>query len=94
MVCGQSWSSRAASPLLTLVEGRPTPWRRTLRALSSDTQKPQNDKSQTEDGESTKDIVLTPGEKVVVAGRLSLWLGVGAFAAVCAYYIGKELIPT
>lgn len=42
----------------------------------------------------TKEIVLTPGEKVVVASRLGLWAGIAAFASVCAYYIAKELIPT
>lgn len=61
----------------------------TLRCFSSNTKKEAK-----EDDAEAKELVLTPGEKVVVAGRLGLWLGVGAFAAVCAYYIGKELIPT
>ena len=47
-----------------------------------------------DDDETTKEIVLTPGEKVVAATRLGMWLGIGAFASVCAYYIGKELFPT
>lgn len=51
------------------------------------------DKSGSE-GEGTKEIVLTPGEKVVVASRLTMWAGIFAFAAACAYYILKELIPT
>jgi len=48
------------------------------------------------DGDDTnnKEIVLTPGEKVVAASRLTLWAGIAAFASVCAYYIGSELIPT
>ena len=49
-----------------------------------------------DDGEDdmTSEIVLTPGQKVVAATRLSMWFGVALFAGVCAYYIGKELIPT
>lgn len=38
--------------------------------------------------------MLTPGEKVVVASRLTLWAGIAVFASFCAYYIGKELFPT
>lgn len=44
-------------------------------------------------GESTE-LVLTPGEKVVVGTRLFLWGGALCFASVCAFYIGKELLPT
>lgn len=62
-----------------------------LRALSSDAGKDKTDKKEEAD---TKEIVLTPGEKVVVASRLAMWAGIAAFAAVCAFYIGKELIPT
>lgn len=51
-------------------------------------------KDGTGDDETTSEIVLTPGEKVVAATRLSMWLGILAFASVCAYYIGKELLPT
>lgn len=47
------------------------------------------------DAESdTKEIVLTPGETVVAASRLTLWAGIAVFAAACAYYIIMELIPT
>ena len=46
------------------------------------------------DDADTKEIVLTPGEKVVAASRLGMWAGIFAFASVCAYYIAKELIPT
>ncbi|KAL3924554.1 MAG: hypothetical protein SGILL_000979, partial [Bacillariaceae sp.] len=53
-----------------------------------------DDSSGGSEGEDTKEIVLTPGEKVVAATRLSMWAGIFAFASVCAYYIGKELIPT
>eukprot|EP00529_Nitzschia_sp_RCC80_P029796 CAMPEP_0113489626 /NCGR_PEP_ID=MMETSP0014_2-20120614/26625_1 /TAXON_ID=2857 /ORGANISM="Nitzschia sp." /LENGTH=316 /DNA_ID=CAMNT_0000383367 /DNA_START=240 /DNA_END=1190 /DNA_ORIENTATION=+ /assembly_acc=CAM_ASM_000159 len=44
--------------------------------------------------EETKEIVLTPGEQVVAATRLTMWAGIFVFACACAYYIGKELIPT
>lgn len=46
------------------------------------------------DGEETQALVLTPGQKVVAAGRITMWAGIFAFASVCAYYIGRELIPT
>jgi import inner membrane translocase subunit TIM21 len=46
------------------------------------------------DEDMTKEIVLTPGEKVVAATRLTMWAGIAVFASVCAYYIGKELFPT
>jgi hypothetical protein len=42
----------------------------------------------------TNELVLTPGEKVVAATRLTMWAGIAVFAGVCAYYIGKELLPT
>lgn len=61
------------------------------RALSSKSE----DKTKKEGEESTADeIVLTPGEKVVAATRLGWYLGLAGFAAACAYFIGKELIPT
>jgi hypothetical protein len=44
--------------------------------------------------ETSSELVLTPGEKVVVASRLTFWAGVAAFASVCAYYIIRELVPT
>lgn len=46
------------------------------------------------DDDTSNELVLTPGEKVVAATRLTMWVGIAAFAAVCAYYIGKELLPT
>eukprot|EP00970_Alexandrium_tamarense_P004322 scaffold721_cov202-Alexandrium_tamarense.AAC.29 len=75
----------------------------TLRATSSSTNSSggQKDKASSEkttgtEGEEpmSQEIVLTPGEKVVVGTRLFFWAGAFAFASVCAYYIGKELIPT
>lgn len=46
------------------------------------------------DDDATKEIVLTPGQKVVAASRLGMWAGILGFALVCGYYIAKELIPT
>jgi import inner membrane translocase subunit TIM21 len=46
------------------------------------------------DGSNRNDIVLTPGQKVVAGTRLTLWAGALLFAGTCAYYIGKELLPT
>ncbi|KAL3800725.1 hypothetical protein ACHAWO_013267 [Cyclotella atomus] len=43
---------------------------------------------------TSQEIVLTPGEKVVVGTRLFFWAGALAFASVCGYYIAKELLPT
>lgn len=71
-----------------------------LRALSTEKkgsdEQPKKEKTATDGGadDDTKEIVLTPGEKVVVASRLGMWAGIFAFASVCAYYIGKELLPT
>lgn len=61
-----------------------------LRSLSS---KADGDKSNT-DPDDTKEIVLTPGQKVAAASRLTMWAGIFAFACGCAYFIGRELIPT
>ena len=45
-------------------------------------------------GNSTELAQLTPGQKFQVGTRLTLWVGIGAFAAACAYWIIKELVPT
>ena len=45
-------------------------------------------------GNSAELAKLTPGEKVVVGTRLAMWAGIAVFAATCAYYIGKELLPS
>ena len=71
----------------------------TIRASSSSTEKKDTTQSQSTSSESqteptSQEIVLTPGEKVVVGTRLFFWAGAFAFASVCAYYIGKELLPT
>ena len=71
---------------------RTSPW----RALSTEKKGGEQQKNSAAGAENdaTKEIGLTPGEKVVVASRLGMWAGIAAFAAVCAYYIGKELMPT
>ena len=51
-------------------------------------------KKKASDDEETSELVLTPGQQVVMAGRLTMWAGIAAFAAVCAYYIIRELMPT
>lgn len=66
-----------------------------LRALSTQAKDPKKDTDgSSDDNDATKEIVLTPGEKVVVASRLGLWAGILAFAGVCGFYIVKELMPT
>lgn len=65
------------------------------RFLSSESPKggsAKQDSQKTPDDENS--IMLTPGEKVVAASRLTVWAGAAVFAAICAYYIGRELIPT
>lgn len=65
------------------------------RALSSQAGQPKEEPPKGEVGdEDTKEIVLTPGQKVVAASRLGLWAGIFAFGSACAYFILKELIPT
>ena len=56
-------------------------------------EKQKTTQSASPDGDSSE-IVLTPGEKVVAGTQLAFWGGALCFASVCAYYIGKELIPT
>jgi len=82
----------------------PATRRLALRSTSSSTSNNKDTKSQSktdgnntnaEDGEPTsQEIVLTPGEKVVAGTRLFFWGGALTFASICAYYIGKELLPT
>ena len=62
-----------------------------LRSLSSQAKEEPPKK---EDDSETKEIVLTPGQKVAAASRLTMWAGIFAFGCACAYFIAKELIPT
>ena len=81
----------------------PATRRLALRSTSSSTSN-KDTKSQSTDGNNTnpegggeptsQEIVLTPGEKVVAGTRLFFWGGALTFASICAYYIGKELLPT
>ena len=66
-----------------------------LRTLSSQTKEepPKKKDGKEEDGD-TSEIVLTPGETVVAVSRLGMFAGMAAFALACAYFIGRELIPT
>jgi len=84
----RSTNHRYGSSSLLLVHRQHLPLRSTslLRAFSSEA----GDKKKAD----TKEIVLTPGEKVVAASRLTMWAGIAVFAGFCAYYIGRELLPT
>ena len=62
-----------------------------LRFLSSQKEAPKDNNN---NGDDTKEIVLTPGQKVAAASRLTMWAGIFGFACACAYFIAKELIPT
>lgn len=65
-----------------------------LRSLSSQSkEEPPKNNDGGSDPETTE-IVLTPGQKVAAASRLTMWAGIFTFACACAYFIGKELIPT
>lgn len=66
---------------------------RWVRALSTEGKQGKEEPPKKED-DDTKEIVLTPGEQVVAASRLTMWVGIFGFAVACAYFIGKELIPT
>jgi len=65
-----------------------------LRTLSSQAKEESSKKKGEEGDNETKEIVLTPGETVVAFSRLGMFAGLFAFACACAYYIGRELIPT
>lgn len=76
-------SQHVLAPLVTTIG---------LRSLSSQA-KEEPPKSNGDDP-NTKEIVLTPGQKVAAASRLTMWAGIFAFGCACAYFIAKELIPT
>jgi len=77
-------SQHVLAPLVTTVG---------LRSLSSQA-KGKPPKNNNGDDPNTKEIVLTPGQKVAAASRLTMWGGIFAFGCACAYFIAKELIPT
>eukprot|EP00559_Dactyliosolen_fragilissimus_P000890 CAMPEP_0184854884 /NCGR_PEP_ID=MMETSP0580-20130426/259_1 /TAXON_ID=1118495 /ORGANISM="Dactyliosolen fragilissimus" /LENGTH=273 /DNA_ID=CAMNT_0027349247 /DNA_START=26 /DNA_END=847 /DNA_ORIENTATION=+ len=74
------------------------PTENTRRNLSAKPPPPQDgDKSTSSQGkgdETTSEIVLTPGQKVVAGANLAMWGGIMALAATCMYYIVTELMPT
>mmetsp|Transcript_15357 Transcript_15357/g.21891 ORF Transcript_15357/g.21891 Transcript_15357/m.21891 type:complete len:308 (+) Transcript_15357:118-1041(+) len=45
-------------------------------------------------GNSTELATLTPGQKFQVGTRLTVWAAIAFFAAGCAYFIVKELLPS
>ncbi len=84
-----------------LVRTNPATTTTTRRVALSTQSNDNNQKEKTEvkdsssqDGETTSELVLTPGEKVVAASRLLTWSAVLAFAGVCGYYIVRELFPS
>jgi import inner membrane translocase subunit TIM21 len=73
------------------------PWSRSLSSQGGgkeDSSPKGGDSNNNTGDEDTREIVLTPGQKVAVASRLTMWTGILGFACVCAYYIAKELMPT
>lgn len=71
---------------------RPNLAARSMASSSSSSGEKKASEKANADGEeaTSNEIVLTPGEKVVVGSRLFFWSGVFAFASVCAYYIGQS----
>ena len=76
-------------------------WSRVLSSQPNDNNNKAKDESSSSkkggegtDEEEGKEIMLTPGQKVVAYSRLTMWMGAFGFALVCGYYIAKELIPT
>jgi hypothetical protein len=57
-------------------------------------QKQSSSKNKEGGEDDANELVLTPGEQVVLASRLTMWAGIAAFASVCAYFIIRELMPT
>lgn len=55
-----------------------------------DSSKDNNNKEE----EETRELLLTPGQKVIEYSRLAFWAGVAAFGLACAYYIVLELFPS
>lgn len=92
---GATSKTRSYSPLFQSLPSLTVPRFRLqiARALSSKQKGEEGAKTGDAEGES-KEIVLTPGQKVVAASRLSMWAAIAAFAAVCGFYIVKELMPT
>jgi len=73
-----------------------TPLRQSIavRTMASSSNKKETSNQSSDSADSSSEIVLTPGEKVVAGTRLFFWAGAFGFASICAFYIGKELLPT
>lgn len=84
-------SKGRANPVLVLRSNLSRNFSEKSNAKSSSTSSQSHKKS---DGSDSNEIVLTPGEKVVVGTRLTMWGGAAVMAGFCAYYAGKELFPT
>ena len=82
-----------ASPQEVSLRNSTNKWRTLSSKAGGETSKDSNNNTKA-DGDDTKEIVLTPGQKVQAASRLGLWAGIFAFGSACAYYILMELIPT
>jgi len=61
-----------------------------FRSLSSQQQR----QAAEEASKESTELVLTPGQKVVAGTRLTMYAGFAALAAVSAYFIGRELLPS
>jgi hypothetical protein len=65
------------------------------RRMSTEAPQPERPQAKKDDDDEDETaVMLTPGQKVVVASRLALWTGVAIFAGICGYYIFRELVPT
>lgn len=101
---GMLFAAKSSSPSSQLLLTRLVPHNRNVinsprvpvwRAFSSSSSEGKKKEAPKGDEEEmTQEIVLTPGEKVVAGTRLTMWAAAAVFASFCAYYIGKELIPT
>lgn len=73
------------------------PRRMDYRFLSSDSNNNNNkqkENARKEEGDDDTELALTPGQQVMAVSRLGMWACIAVFATGCAYYIGKELLPT
>lgn len=92
----RSASLRLSQNTTNAFDGR-QPFRAPVRFFSSQKTKkngPSSNEGNLEAEEMSQEIVLTPGQKVVAGTRLSMWAGIAVLASCCAYYIGKELLPS
>jgi mitochondrial import inner membrane translocase subunit TIM21 len=72
----------------------PTLFQSRLFSSEANHKNPKSSDVSSDDDVDTKELVLTPGQKVAAASRLGMWVGILGFASCCAYYIARELMPT